>query len=89
MSQTQSLLVLGILRKTSKEVRLLLYIGKRSCGLVMTYMSGWVRHGIDMDLVTPVHGRIGKKTTIAESHYLLKQLVRDMLRILLKYQQST
>jgi hypothetical protein len=55
----------------------------------MTYMNGWVRHGIDMDLVTPVHGRIGKKTTIAESHYLLKQLVRNMLRILLKYQQST
>lgn len=55
----------------------------------MAYISGWVRHGIDMDLVTPVHGRIGKKTTIAESHYLPKQLVRNMLRGLLKYQQST
>lgn len=55
----------------------------------MAYISGWVRHGIDMDLVTPVHGRIGKKTTIAEAHYLLKQLVRNMLRILLEDQQST
>ena len=64
-------------------------MGKRSCGLVMAYISGWVRHGIDMGLVTPVHGRIGKKTTIAEAHYLLEQLVRNMLRILLEYQQTT